>query len=343
MGWIVNKACIDMLDTTLYIFEKLISFVISENEQIDAWIATFSSNTMHALQQNIHNAINAMFFYLTELKQAVFEKKNDDSLKEQNDEKNKNKTEMKMEQVQNQFDALTMSDILSKNCLQLLDRILYGITSYICYDLQTFTDHFVGILEFVFVEFEERFFCILCNVISKMLTNEIADNEEENKKYKAMIVEQLYANDYLFDIVIGKILKNLALKLTSGHQHELLQLFETGNQFLSVSLLIYDVFVHKNKKFISRLLNEEKRDLAHFESLICIICQIGITKQRQEIVLPLLVVVMRTINMTSDKKLKKFVKHDGMKKHIQNLIKIASDCQQFEHVWLDDICMNLVQ
>ena len=297
---------------------------------------------MHALQQNIHNAINALFFYITELKQAVFEKQNDDGLKEQNCGKNASETDAKvqkkMKEVQNEFDALSMSDILNENCLKLLDRILYGITSYITYDLVTFTDHFVGILEFILVQFDDRFFIVLCNVISKILTPPIA----ENKEYKAMIVKQLYANDFLFDIVIRKILKTLAFELTSGHQHDMSQLFEIENQFLSVSLLIHDVFVWKNNKFIKGVFNEEKKEKGYFELLIQIICRIGVVKQTQESVLPLLFVVLRTINKTSDKKLERFVRN-GMRKHVQNLIKIASACQKFEHSCMDDIAMDLVQ
>merc|ERR1711971_233448 len=72
----INKEMMDMLDTNLYIFEKLVAFIISEDEQIDAWISTFSSKTMHALQTNIHSAVNALFFFISELKLAVFERQN---------------------------------------------------------------------------------------------------------------------------------------------------------------------------------------------------------------------------------------------------------------------------
>merc|ERR1712130_667163 len=131
--------------------------------------------------------------------------------------------------------------------------------------------------------------------------------------------------------------------LGSGHKHECFELFELENEFLSVSLLIYDVFVWKKNKFLKRLFcDSEDSDFGYFEFLIGTICRIGVVKERKESVLPLLVVVLRAINKTSNKKLNKFTKN-GIKKHVNNLIRIANDCQQFEHAWNDDIAMDLIQ
>ncbi len=91
-------------------------------------------------------------------------------------------------------------------------------------DFVTFTDEFCGILSFILHEFNDKYIGIVCNV-SKMLSNEISNSSENNKKYKQMIIKQLYFKDYLFDVIIKKYLNELALKLTNEYKHEMAELF----------------------------------------------------------------------------------------------------------------------
>ena len=333
----------DILDTNLNIFEKLVSFIISDDDEIDAWITTFSSKTLHSIQQDIHNTVRSLFFYITELKHAVFEKNNDDGLQQlkkhkeielkmDNDsQETKENVNEKLKKMNETFEALTIKDILNDDCLKMLDRILYGITSYINNDLITFKDEFVCILPFILKQFKDKYIVIISSVLSKMLTG-------NDKQYKNIIIDQLYCNHYVFDIIIGQSLNNLSIQLINGHNkyNEQYQRFEIENRFLSVSLLIYDIFTFNNNEFISTLFDQEED--CKFEMLINIVCDM----KEKEIILPLVVMILKIINKTPDKKLNKIVKN-GMKKHIEKLIEIASECQKYEHVWIDDIAMNLIQ
>ena len=54
--------CLEVVGTPLGVFEQLLSIVVSEDEAIDASVATFSAQTMHAVQQSIHAAVRAALF-----------------------------------------------------------------------------------------------------------------------------------------------------------------------------------------------------------------------------------------------------------------------------------------
>ena len=282
----------DILDTNLNIFDKLISYVISDDDKIDSWISTFESKTLHTIQQDIHNAIRALFFYVTELKHAVFEKKNCDI-----NDKEKIDGNEKLSQIYDKFETLSLDDILNTNTLKLLDRILYGITLYLNHDLMTFIDEFCSILPFILGQFGDKYIGIISNVLSKMLTNKEVDN-----KYKNMIIDELYSNNNF----ILECLNNLGLKLSNGYKHEKSKLIKLENEFLSISLLIHDIFIFNENKFKSMLFDEENN--GKFELLIEIICGVSYTKDKNEIILPLIVMILKIINQTSDRKLIKFVK-----------------------------------
>ncbi len=87
---------------------------------------------MHSIQQNIHDVIKSLFYYITEIKYAVFEKNNENGLEQMNannNDKNESKEmDKKMEKINNKFKLLTLNDIFNDNYLKLLNRILCTIT-----------------------------------------------------------------------------------------------------------------------------------------------------------------------------------------------------------------------
>ena len=332
------------VDTNLNVLDKLVSYIISEDEAIDSWIGTFAAQTMHALQQHIHQAIGALFFFVTELKMAVFEQHNDDGLKRMERAKTNANSDGNPDANSDDHSEDKMSKILDGNTLQLLDRVLYGITMYLNNDQVTFGDEFCSILPFVLCQFGAKYLGVISNVISKMLTQQSAESKEEDRKLKDMIIEQMYFRDYLFDIVIAECLHPMAMKLGGGYDADFAELFELENEFVSVSLMVHDVFAMNESKFVKKLLSEKetKSKSSKLEMLIQMICRISIRKETQELVLPLLMVVIRTINRTADKKLDQFVQN-GIKEHKDNLLRIGSACQQQEHAWHDDLALGLEQ
>jgi len=313
------------VDTTLNILDKLVSYIISDDEAIDSWITSFAPQTMHAMQQHIHQAIGALFFFVTELKMAVFEQYNDDGLAAMEREKNDGESHLKS--------TGKMDDILDEDTLQLLDRVMYGITMYLNHDQQSFGDEFCSILPFVLCQFGTQYLGVISNVVSKMLTQQSAESEDEDKKLKDMIMDQMYFNDFIFEIVIGECLDAMAMKLCGGIQLDEERLFELENEFLSIALMVHDVFAIHCSKFVDGLLQKESR----LKVLIQIIALIAPRNDKQQLVIPLLVVVVKAINMTADDRLK------GIQQYIDSLVQIGNLCQRQQHSWFDDLHLGLKQ
>ena len=135
----------------------------------------------------------------SEIKLSVFEKNSDDAFKHetQGGESQSQRRvsaqvqakEAKMDAAQRLVAVLSLSDILSANTVRLLSRVLYGIAPYLNYGAHTFADEFCVILPFVL----RQFVCVVANVISKMLTQQIAESAQESGVYQRMLVEQLLA------------------------------------------------------------------------------------------------------------------------------------------------------
>ena len=71
--------------------------------------------------------------------------------------------------------------------------------------------------------------------------------------------------------------------------------------------------------------------------LIQIIAFIASRNDKQELAIPLLVVVVKAINMTADDRLK------GIQQYIDSLVQIGNDCQRQQHSWFDDLHLGLKQ
>ena len=89
-----------------------------------------------------------------------------------------------------------------------------------------------------------------------------------------MLVEQLLADDYVFEVVIAQVLKASAQRLLDGRGGALAERFGSENVFLSVALLLHDVFAFAPNAFVARLLSEDSTDRAETEMMVvvCVIC-----------------------------------------------------------------------
>ena len=76
---------------------------------------------------------------------------------------------------------------------------------------------------------------------------------------------------------------------------------------MSVALMLHDVFAFSPNAFVAGLLSEDGAE-ACFEMLIRMVCRVAVNCETQEMAFPLLMVVVGTINKTSNQKLDRFVK-----------------------------------
>ena len=84
--------------------------------------------------------------------------------------------------------------------------------------------------------------CVVANVVSKMLTQQIAESAQESTVCQRMLVDQLLADDYVCDVVIDKVLQASAQRVVEGHGTALSEHVEAENEFVSVALMLHDIF-----------------------------------------------------------------------------------------------------